>query len=251
MSAPGYAGIGEIGRPIGEPEVRPAPKPKEEKAPSLETQLAVSKAETVQAERLLRESGEQRSQPPAAPAPAEPVNLGPPDPGKMPDPSTDPKGFEVWLEAKSARDTWKGEQHVEKVRGQAEQRGRSREIVDAYLAERPKYRPIREVVTQCYREACAELGLTQLPDNTASLDAVVDKKVRAVTKAAAAAVDDLPTGDPNNPNPNETPPGRTEGLSAGSSGARAGTKAKKDDDEPAPVSLIDVMKNRQAESDFF
>jgi hypothetical protein len=245
MSTAHYAGLDEIGRPIGGESAEPKPKKTDE--PSLETQLAVSRAETVQAERLLQDSRAGHAPPP----PPEPAELGPPDPGKMPDPGTDPAGFEVWQTATRDRDRWLNEQHTEGVRSQAERTARSKEIVDDYLATRPNYRPIREQVTQCYREACGELGLTSLPGNTSSLDAIVDKKIRAMATAAASAVGDLPTGDPKGPKPEETPPGRTEGLSAGSSGARADSKAKKDDEEPAPIPLTKVMQKRQAESPFF
>ena len=97
MSTAHHPGLDEIGRPIGG---EPAVEPKKAAEPSLETRLAVSEAQREQAERLLREARDTRA--PAAPTPPEPAELGPPEPGKMPDPGTDPAGFEVWTQASRA-----------------------------------------------------------------------------------------------------------------------------------------------------
>jgi len=247
MASAQYAGIGEIAPPIGGDPKKPAPDPDKPAELSIETKLAVAEAERDQAERLLAERGTSTPTPPP-----EPAELGPPDPGKMPDPSVDPAGFEAWTEAKSVRDRWVNQQDTNSANRLAARSTRSKAIVDSYLLTRPKYQPIREIVVQCYRDACGELGIRELPENTSALDALVDKKIRAMAAAAAATVDDLPTGDPDNPKPKVTPPGRTGGLSAGSSGARTDSKAKKgEDDEPTPIPFNDVMKNRQAESPFF
>ena len=70
-------------------------------------------------------------------------------------------------------------------------------------------------------------------------------------KAAAAAVDDLPTGDEDIDPKKENTPGRTGDLSAGSKGApNSGTPPKDEDKEPI-VSLHDVIRDKQAASGFF
>ncbi len=95
-----------------------------------------------------------------------------------------------------------------------------------------------------------EKRLTALPDDTTALDKAVDAKMTAMVKAAAAAVDDLPSGDPNQKN-DETPPGRTEGLSGGSKGASSSSPAPKEEDGVEIKTLFDVLRANQAKSGFF
>jgi hypothetical protein len=214
----------------------------------LEQRLAVAEAERDQATRLLRDGHQ--------PAPVRrlaPEVKPPPEPGPIPDQATDPEGFTAWHARDREYERWRNDQNTNSVRDAAVQGGRSTEILNAYLTSRPKYQGLRTLVVQCFREVCEELRIDGLPDNTATLDAAVDKRMREVTKAAAAAVDDLPAGSVKNAKgkkDEETPPSRTEGLSAGSKGGSAGGKSEKEG-EKKPKGMVDVMLGRQAESPFF
>lgn len=248
MAAANYPGIGEIGE-LGGAEKPHAPATPAE--PSLAEKLAVSEGQREQAERLLRER-------PASTPVRRLAPQGPPEPGPIPDQATDPEGFSAWHERDRAYERWRSEQNTNSVRDAAVQAGRGTEILNAYMTSRPKYQGLRSLVIQCFREACEDLKINDgdLPENTTSLDTAVDRKMRDVVKTAAAAVDDLPVGGENDGKDEkgkqgkETPPSRTEELSAGSRGGSAGGKTEKDG-ERKPKDMVEVMLDRQAESPFF
>ncbi len=243
MAAPNFPALG----PIGEPGGDPAQPPKVDEPTELEK--ANARAERAEAgERdantALRESVAQRT-PPPAPVPAE---IAPPEPGKMPDPSTQPAEFESWTAQKDAYNLHLAKQHTNSVRSSDSANTKSDRIIDDYLRLHPKYADLRNHVWQCYSAAAAELKLETLPDDTTTLDALVDKKMKHLVTEAAKATDTLPTGDPNI---DEDPAQRTGGLSAGSEGGPAGGSPPKEDGEIVPVSLYDTMRNRQAKSGLF
>jgi len=143
---------------------------------------------------------------------------------------------------------------VDGVKAGADNEARSDDIIRDYLTANPKYQGLRPHVFRAFKEVCAEMRLTALPEDTTQLDAAVSKKMQALVKSAAAAVDDLPTGDPNkDPNTpkDETPPARTEGLSGGSKGAAASSQIPKEEDGVVIKSMFDVIRENQAKSGLF
>ena len=238
MTAPNYPDIGTIG---GAPAKAPAAAPGES-LEDLRRDRDVAKAKAEQAERLLQQT--------IAPKPPAPVqNLGPAIPGEMPDSSTDPDAFKEWMAATRTRDRWEAQNYTDRVRDAAVSAGRSDRIIDEYLDANPKYRNLRDHVFEAFKRVCVDLKLSALPDDASALNAAVDKKMAKLVAEAAAAVDDLPTGDPQTSE--ETPPGRTAGLSAGSKGASAGGTTPKEDDGVQIKSLYDVIRDRQAASGLF
>jgi hypothetical protein len=167
----------------------------------------------------------------------------------MPDPAKDPAAFRVWSDATRTYDNWKNEQHVATVKAKADSQARSKEIIDAFLTANPKYRSLREHVFNFYHQSALELGLNELPADTTMLDNAVLKKTKELVEAAAAAVDDLPTGDEDQDGvPGE---GRAIGLSGGSQGVNTGSPPPSEEDGVVIKSLFDVMRDRQAKSDLF
>jgi hypothetical protein len=244
MSSAQYPGIGEIGGTIGTPPKAPA---KTRPEPSEEDKL---RARAERAEQSEREANEALRSSVATPPPQNAAPpTGPPDPGDMPDPAKDPAAFRAWTDATRAYDRWNGEQHVASVKATADSQARSKEIIDAFLTAHPQYRKLRDHVFNFYHQAALELGIQELPANTASLDSAVLKKTKELVEAAAAAVDDLPTGDEDQDGvPGE---GRAIGLSGGSQGVNAGSPPPSEEDGIAIKSLFDVMRDRQAKSGLF
>jgi hypothetical protein len=248
MAAPLYPGIGEIGGPIGDPPKTPVSLDQETTA--LRERAERAEAETAEVNKALRESVAARRPAPVAVAPTPPT-----DPGKMPDPSIDPSGFETWTSARRARDDWDRDQKAEKQRLEKEGQAASARILDQYIATNPQYAPIRTQVFEYFREAVAELGLAELPDDPSTLNRVVDAKVTALKQAVAPAKVDPkvdPKADPGEVLPEDgDAPLRTGGLSGGSHGTPAGGTPPKEDDGVEIKSLVDVMLDRQAKSDLF
>jgi hypothetical protein len=161
----------------------------------------------------------------------------------MPDPSIDPSGFETWTTARRVRDDWDRDQEAEKKRLASEGQAASTRILDQYIATNPQYAAIRSQVFEYFREAVAELGLAELPDDPSALNRVVDAKVAALKQAVAPAGEEVPKdGDP---------PLRTGDLSGGSHGTPAGGTPPKEDDGVVVKSFYDQMKDHQAKSDLF
>jgi len=236
MAAPHFPDIGTIG------ETPPGQAPGESLADvQSERDKAIGRADA--AERAL----EQRAAPPPPPAMAD---LGPPEAGEMPDAATEPEGFQKWLGVREARTAWESKRYVDGVKSTADNENRSDRIIDDYMAAHPKYRNLREHVFRAFKQVCVEQRLTTLPDDTTALDKAVDTKMTAMVKEAAAAVDDLPTGDPKT-SKDETPPGRTEGLSAGSKGASTPSPTPKEEDGVEIKSMFDVIRDNQAKSGLF
>jgi len=235
MAAPHYPDIGRIGSPTNEPEGETADQLR------LRAERAEGRAEAAE---KFAARGVAVKPPPAMKDP------GPAEPGEMPDAATEPDEFRTWLRVKDVRDKWENRQYAESVKTRADNENRSDRIIDDYVGAHPKYASLREHVFRAFKEVCVEQQLTSLPDDTSTLNKAVDKKMTALVKAAAAAVDDLPTGDPNQPN-NETPPGRTEGLSAGSKGAASVTARPSEQDGVKIKSLFEVIRDNQAKSGLF
>jgi hypothetical protein len=240
MAAPLYPGIGEIGGPIGDPPKTPVSLDQETTA--LRERAERAEAETAEVNKALRESVAARRPAPVAVAPTPPT-----DPGKMPDPSIDPSGFETWTSARRARDDWDRDQKAEKQRLEKEGQAASARILDQYIATNPQYAPIRTQVFEYFREAVAELGLAELPDDPSTLNRVVDSKVAALKQAVAPAKEESKEEIPKDGDA----PLRTGDLSGGSHGTPAGGTPPKEDDGVEIKSLVDVMLDRQAKSDLF
>jgi hypothetical protein len=235
MAAPHYPDIGRIDTP--------AEKPAGESVDELRLRAERAEGRAEAAEKLAAKG--------AAPKPPPAMkDQGPPAPGDMPDAATEPDEFKTWLTAKDVRNKWESQQYVESVKERADNENRSDRIVEDYVGAHPKYAGLREHVFRAFKEVCVEQQLTTLPNDTTALDKAVDKKMTALVKAAAAAVDDLPSGDPNQPK-DETPPGRTEGLSGGSKGAAPVTDRPDEEDGIEIKSLFDVIRDNQAKSGFF
>jgi hypothetical protein len=236
MAAPDYPGIGEIAGPIGAPPKVPASQPDETK--ELRARAERAEAGEAEANQALRDSVTARR-----PAPVVVTPTPPTDPGKMPDPSIDPSGFETWTTARRVRDDWDRDQEAEKKRLASEGQAASTRILDQYIATNPQYAAIRSQVFEYFREAVAELGLAELPDDPSALNRVVDAKVAALKQAVAPAGEEVPKdGDP---------PLRTGDLSGGSHGTPAGGTPPKEDDGVVVKSFYDQMKDHQAKSDLF
>jgi len=201
-----------------------------------------AEAEAAEANRALRESVTARR-----PAPVVDEPLPPTDPGKMPDPTTDPEGFELWTGARRARDDWERDQKAKKEKAAEDGRKASARILDQYLAANPQYAAIRSQVFEYFREAVAELGLAELPDDPSALNRVVDHKIAALKQAVAT-----PKVEPGEEIPEDgDAPLRTGDLSGGSHGTPAGGTPPKEEDGIEIKSLTDVLKGRQAQSDLF
>jgi hypothetical protein len=243
MSSAEYPGIGEIGGTIGTPPkapVKTAPEP---------TEADKLRARAERAEQAEREANEALRNSVATPPPISTAPTGPAEPGDMPDPAKDPAAFRVWSDATRAYDNWKHEQHVASVKATADSQVRSKEIIDTFLTAHPQYRKLRDHVFNFYHQAALELGLKELPTNTNALDNAVLKKTKELVEAAAAAVDDLPTGDEGQEGISGE--GRAIGLSGGSQGVNAGSPPPSEEEGVVIKSLFDVMRDRQAKSDLF
>lgn len=241
-----FPGIGEIGGPI-DPKPPVVPKKEPPKPTELELankRIAEMESSLADADQALRQSVGNAAKPAAPKAQAAPP---PAEPGKMPDPATEPGDFEAWQTRTREWDRWENRQHVEKVRSSESSSNRSQKVIDRFITTNPKYAPLRAQVFSCYDEAFVDLGLSEIPDDTKALDALAAKKIKALTEAAAKALD-LPTGDPNT---DEDPAQRTAGLSGGSTGGGAGETPPQEDDGIKIRSLHDVMRERQSKSGLF
>jgi hypothetical protein len=240
MAAPDYPGIGEIAGPIGNPPEKPVSQPDETKA--LRERAERAEAEAAEATKALRESVAARKPAPMVVEPTPPT-----DPGKMPDPSIDPSGFETWTTARRERDDWNRDQKVKKDQLEKDGQAASTRILDQYITTNPQYAAIRSQVFEYFREAVAELGLAELPDDPSALNRVVDAKVVALKQAVAPAKEESKEEIPKDGDA----PLRTGDLSGGSHGTPAGGTPPKEDDGVEIKSLVDVMLDRQAKSDLF
>ena len=237
MAAPHYPDIGTIAGVAAPKRAEAQPV---ENIEDLRIAQKVAEAKAEQAEALLRDT--------ISPKPPQLTDLGPPIPGEMPDP-TDTEPYRAWVQATRERDRWEARNYTERVRDAAVSAGRSDRIIDEYMAAHPKYQHLRQQVFEAFKAVCVEKNLTQLPDDFTVLNAAVDKKMAALVKAAAAAIDDLPTGDPNPTD--ETPPSRTAGLSAGSKGSSASGSTPEEEDGIKIKSMFDVIRDRQSASGLF
>lgn len=248
MTAGIHPGLGEIGRIA--PESSPKEPVKETSAEPSDLDKALARAEEAEArEREANTALQEATRRTPSPTPLKtPVEQAPPKPGKMPDPNNDPEGFEKWTQTTREYDNYMNRQHTIQVRDAAVALNRSDEIVNAYVAAHPNYTPLRSHVYQCFRDAATELRLAELPDDTTTLDAVVDGKMKTLIKAAAEATGKSTDTERET---DEEAAQRTGGLSAGSEGPTAGGATPKEEDGIPIKPLRDVLRDRQAKSGLF
>ncbi len=186
--------------------------------------------------------------PAAAAAPVVPPVPTPPL-GPQPDPTTDPAGFERWLNSKHSRMENRAAQNTEATRDAAMVQVRAREITQEFIAKHPEYATRVQHVGQELAAVVTEMGLESFPADASAIHARTAERMKENVDGYVAikAAQESTVTDPKPPQ-QAAEPSRAEGTSGGSVSAPAIGTPEGDD---KVVSLVDALRNDQSKSGFF
>lgn len=183
---------------------------------------------------------------PVAAAPAAAVAI--PDMPAMPDATTHPAENEQWHRENTVRSERRMEQHVGNVAKSAIGEARALSIVQEAIARHPRYVNMQGQVRTALSGAMGDLGMASLPDDATDLISRAVKNLEATAGQFSEAQLIADAGHVVVPEAEKAPADRSGGMPAGSTSS-AGTK--KGEDEKAPKTMIEQIKESQAASEFF